>query len=219
VREEASWFWQLGNVRRASERPTVGTLSYRLPVGLNAPRLNTLSLGSAQSPWTTTSATARPEILGVLGERGAFSFPPQPTKVKPHVFWSVFHVKKENNRWPSKALVKVTHRPALICWPPLNNSRRRDIVDTKDFHLRRFDVEESCSRFGGSCWWLVSNKRCDHQASTFGAGDPPRYIVFYLGFSLFFYLDILTSNPPLKCTKSMDPPFFSKSAMGLKNLK
>jgi hypothetical protein len=29
----------------------------------------------------------------------------------------------------------------------------------------------------------------------------------------------LTSNPPLKCTKSMDPPYFSHSAMGPKNLK
>jgi hypothetical protein len=28
----------------------------------------------------------------------------------------------------------------------------------------------------------------------------------------------LTSNPPLKCTKSMDPTFFPHSAIGPKNL-
>jgi hypothetical protein len=151
------------------------------PSQYSLPRLSSRVRGRLPAP------PLAQKFRGCWGSGGLFLFPPQPIKVKPHVFWSVFHVKKENNRWPSKALVKVTHRPALICWPPLNNSPRRDIVDTKkDFHLRRFDVEESCSRFGGSCWWLVSNKRCDHQASTFGAGDPPRYIVFYLGFSLFF---------------------------------
>jgi hypothetical protein len=32
-------------------------------------------------------------------------------------------------------------------------------------------------------------------------------------------IKLSTSNPPLKCTKSMDPTFFSHSAMGPKNLK
>jgi hypothetical protein len=87
-------------------------------------------------------------------------------------------------------------------------------VDTKDFHLRRFDVEESCSRFGGSCWWLVSNKRCDHQASTFGAGDPPRYIVFYLGFSPFFYLEILKQIKEREKTSAFFLPRFNYKMLG-----
>jgi hypothetical protein len=179
------------------------------PSQYSLPRLSSRVRGRLPAP------PLAQKFRGCWGSGGLFLFPPQPIKVKPHVFWSVFHVKKENNRWPSKALVKVTHRPALICWPPLNNSRRRDIVDTKkDFHLRRFDVEESCSRFGGSCWWLVSNKRCDHQASTFGAGDPPRYIVFYLGFSPFFYLEILKQIKEREKTSAFFLPRFNYKMLG-----
>ncbi len=46
----------------------------------------------------------------------------------------------------------------------------------------------------------------------------PYYSVFDL-FSFIQFLYFLTSNPPLKCTKSMDPTFFSHSAMEPKNLK